>query len=308
LDAHKPVLAREAFEALAVQADGLYIDATFGRGGHTALILGALGPEGRVLAFDRDPAAIEAGHRRFPDEVRLALVGAPFADIAARVPQLSKGRAVRGILFDLGVSSPQLDDPARGFSFRSDGPLDMRMDPQSGEPVSAWLSRAGEPEIREVIATLGEERFARRIAAQIVEQRQRAPLTTTLQLADLVSRAVRLREPGRHPATRTFQALRMHVNDELGQLRSALAQALDLLAVGGRLAVISFHSLEDRIVKQFIQSHSTVDPIFAGLPVIPDAMQPRLARVGSKLRPTDAEVAANPRSRSSVLRIARKVR
>ena len=308
MDAHKPVLAREAFEALAVQADGLYIDATFGRGGHTALILGALGPEGRVLAFDRDPAAIEAGHRRFPDEVRLALVGAPFADIAARVPQLSKGRAVRGILFDLGVSSPQLDDPARGFSFRSDGPLDMRMDPQSGEPVSAWLSRAGEPEIREVIATLGEERFARRIAGQIVEQRAKSPLTTTLQLADLVSRAVRLREPGRHPATRTFQALRMHVNDELGQLRSALAQALELLDVGGRLAVISFHSLEDRIVKQFIQSHSTVDPIFAGLPVIPDAMQPRLARIGSKVRPTDAEVAANPRSRSSVLRIARKVR
>jgi 16S rRNA (cytosine1402-N4)-methyltransferase len=308
LDAHIPVLAREAFDALAVQADGLYIDATFGRGGHTTLILGALGPEGRVLAFDRDPAAIEAGHRRFPDEVRLALVGAPFADIAARVPQLSEGRTVRGILFDLGVSSPQLDDPARGFSFRSDGPLDMRMDPQSGEPVSAWLSRASEPEIREVIATLGEERFARRIAAQVVAERQRAPLTTTLQLADLVARAVRTREPGRHPATRTFQALRMHVNDELGQLRSALAQALELLAVGGRLAVISFHSLEDRIVKQFIQSHSTVDPIFAGLPVIPDAMQPRLARVGSKTRPGDAEVAANPRSRSSVLRVARKVR
>jgi 16S rRNA (cytosine1402-N4)-methyltransferase len=308
LDAHKPVLAREAFEALAVQADGLYIDATFGRGGHTALILGALGPEGRVLAFDRDPAAIEAGRRRFPDEVRLTLVGAPFADIAARVPQLSEGRAVRGILFDLGVSSPQLDDPARGFSFRSEGPLDMRMDPQSGEPVSAWLSRASEPEIREVIATLGEERFARRIAGQIVATRDKAPLTTTSQLADLVARAVRTREPGKNPATRTFQALRMHVNDELGQLRSALAQALELLAVGGRLAVISFHSLEDRIVKQFIQSHSTVDPIFAGLPVIPDAMQPRLARVGAKIRAGEAEVAANPRSRSSVLRVARKVR
>ena len=181
LDAHVPVLAREAFEALAVQADGLYIDATFGRGGHTALILGALGPEGRVLAFDRDPAAIEAGHRRFPDEVRLALVGAPFADIAARVPELVSSRPVRGILFDLGVSSPQLDDPARGFSFRADGPLDMRMDPTSGEPVSAWLARAGEPEIREVIATLGEERFARRIAADIVAARSRQPLTRTLR-------------------------------------------------------------------------------------------------------------------------------
>jgi 16S rRNA (cytosine1402-N4)-methyltransferase len=308
LDAHIPVLAREAFEALAVQADGLYIDATFGRGGHTALILGALGPEGRVLAFDRDPAAIEAGHRRFPDEVRLALVGAPFADIAARVPGLASGRPVRGILFDLGVSSPQLDDPSRGFSFRADGPLDMRMDPQSGEPVSAWLARASEPEIREVIATLGEERFARRIAAQIVATRDSHPLTTTLQLAELVARCVRTREPGRNPATRTFQALRMHVNDELGQLRRGLAAALDLLAVGGRLAVISFHSLEDRIAKQFIQAHSSVDPVYAGLPMIPESAQPRLAKVGSKTRAGTEELAANPRARSSVLRVAQKVR
>jgi len=308
LDAHVPVLAGEAFEALAIQADGLYIDATFGRGGHTALILGALGPEGRVLAFDRDPAAIAAGHRRFPDEVRLALVGAPFADIAARVPELAQGRAVRGILFDLGVSSPQLDDPARGFSFRADGPLDMRMDPTSGEPVSAWLARAGEPEIREVIAKLGEERFARRIAADIVAARSKTPLSSTLQLAELVARAVRKREPGKHPATRTFQALRMHVNDELGQLRRALDAALGLLAVGGRLAVISFHSLEDRMVKQFIQRHSSVDPVYAGLPVIPENFQPRLKRVGGKVRAGEAELERNPRARSSVLRIAEKVR
>jgi len=308
LDAHIPVLAREAFEALTVQADGLYIDATFGRGGHTALILGALGSEGRVLAFDRDPAAIEAGHRRFPDEVRLALVGAPFADIAAHVPKLSQGRPVRGILFDLGVSSPQLDDPSRGFSFRADGPLDMRMDPASGEPVSAWLARAGEPEIREVIATLGEERFARRIAANIVATRSSQPLTRTLQLAELVARSVRTREPGKHPATRTFQALRMHVNDELGQLRRGLAGALDLLAVGGRLAVISFHSLEDRIAKQFIQAHSSVDPVYAGLPVVPEQAQPRLRKVGGKIRAGEAELGDNPRARSSVLRVAQKVR
>jgi 16S rRNA (cytosine1402-N4)-methyltransferase len=308
LDAHIPVLAREAFEALAIRADGLYIDATFGRGGHTALILGALGPEGRVLAFDRDPAAIEAGHRRFPDEVRLALVGAPFADIAARVPGLVPGRAVRGILFDLGVSSPQLDDPARGFSFRADGPLDMRMDPASGEPVSAWLARAGEPEIREVIATLGEERFARRIAAQIVRQRELAPIVSTLQLAELVARAVRTREPGKNPATRTFQALRMFINDELGQLQTALAGALELLAVGGRVAVISFHSLEDRLVKHFIQTHSSVDPVFAGLPIIPESAQPRLRRIGSKVRAGEAELERNPRARSSVLRVAEKVR
>jgi 16S rRNA (cytosine1402-N4)-methyltransferase len=308
LNAHVPVLAREAFEALAVQADGLYIDATFGRGGHTALILGALGPEGRVLAFDRDPTAIEAGHRRFPDEVRLALVGAPFADIAARVQELVPGRPVRGILFDLGVSSPQLDDPSRGFSFRADGPLDMRMDPSSGEPVSAWLARAGEPEIREVIATLGEERFARRIAADIVAARANQPLTRTAELAALVARAVRTRESGKNPATRTFQALRMHVNDELGQLRAALAGSLELLAVGGRLAIISFHSLEDRIAKQFIQAHSTVNPVFAGLPIIPESEQPRLRRLGGKIRATDEETRANPRARSSVLRVAQKVR
>jgi 16S rRNA (cytosine1402-N4)-methyltransferase len=308
LNAHIPVLAREAFEALAVQADGLYIDATFGRGGHTALILGALGPEGRVLAFDRDPAAIEAGHRRFPDEVRLTLVGAPFADIAARVQELVPGRPVRGILFDLGVSSPQLDDPERGFSFRADGPLDMRMDPASGEPVSAWLARTGEPEIREVIATLGEERFARRIAASIVAARVVQPITRTLELASIVARAVRTREPGKNPATRTFQALRMQVNDELGQLRRALRGAIQLLTVGGRLAVISFHSLEDRIVKQFIQAHSTVDPVYAGLPVLPESVQPRLKRLGNKIRAGDAEIAVNPRARSSVLRVAQKVR
>jgi 16S rRNA (cytosine1402-N4)-methyltransferase len=261
-----------------------------------------------VLAFDRDPAAIEAGHRRFPDEVRLALVGAPFADIAARVPGLSQGRPVRGILFDLGVSSPQLDDPARGFSFRADGPLDMRMDPTGGEPVSSWLARASEPEIREVIATLGEERFARRIAAQIVATRTTHPLSTTLQLAELVARCVRTREPGKHPATRTFQALRMHVNDELGQLRRALAGALEVLAVGGRLAVISFHSLEDRIVKQFMQTQSSVDPVYAGLPLIPDSVQPRMKRIGSKIRASEQELAANPRARSSVLRVAQKVR
>jgi 16S rRNA (cytosine1402-N4)-methyltransferase len=224
------------------------------------------------------------------------------------VPELFPGRAVRGILFDLGVSSPQLDDAARGFSFRQDGPLDMRMDPTSGEPVSAWLARASEPEIREVIAELGEERFARRIASQIVATRTASPLTTTLQLADLVSRAVRTREPGKHPATRTFQALRMFVNDELGQLRTALAAALELLAVGGRLAAISFHSLEDRIVKQFIQVHSTVDPVYAGLPLIPESAQPRLKRIGTKTRAGQAELAANPRARSSVLRVAQKVR
>jgi 16S rRNA (cytosine1402-N4)-methyltransferase len=302
------VLADEAIAALALTADGLYIDATFGRGGHTAQILEALGPEGRVLAFDRDPAAIEAGRRRFADEMRLTLVGAPFADIAARVPRLAADRPVRGILFDLGVSSPQLDDPTRGFSFRFEGPLDMRMDPATGEPVSAWLARARELEIREVIEKFGEERFGRRIAAAIVKARAAQPLVTTLQLAEIVQAAVPTREPGKHPATRTFQALRMHVNDELGQISRGLLGALEVLDVGGRLAAISFHSLEDRAVKQFIQGHSTVDPMYAGLPNIPRHILPRLRRVGAKIRPRDAEIAANPRARSATLRVAEKLR
>src|SRR5688572_8311777 len=254
MDEHTPVLVEESLAALALEADGYYVDATFGRGGHTARILEALGGEGRLLALDRDTAAIAAGRARFAHEVRLTLVHAPFADLASLVPQHSHGRPCRGVLLDLGVSSPQLDDPARGFSFRSDGPLDMRMDASRGEPVSAWLARAGLDEIREVIATLGEERFARRVAEAIVNTRVKEPLTRTSQLAELVSRAVKTREPGKHPATRTFQALRMFINDELGQLERGLAAAVNVLAVGGRLAVITFHSLEDRMVKQFMQS------------------------------------------------------
>jgi 16S rRNA (cytosine1402-N4)-methyltransferase len=307
LGEHRPVLLDEALEALAVEAGGYYVDATFGRGGHTARILQALGGEGRVLALDRDPEAIAAGRARFAGEVRLALVQAPFADLGTLVPAHSQGLPCRGVLLDLGVSSPQLDAPHRGFSFRADGPLDMRMDPTCGEPVSAWLARARVDEIREVIATLGEERFARRVAEAIVATRAERPLTTTAELAALVARAVRTREPGKHPATRTFQALRMFVNDELGQLERALAAALEVLAPGGRLAVISFHSLEDRLVKQFIARHSGVDPALARLPVLPPQAEPRLRRVGRKARAGAAEVGANPRARSALLRVAAKV-
>ena len=308
MDEHMPVLVEESLSALALEADGYYVDATFGRGGHTARILQALGREGRVLALDRDAAAIEAGRARFADEMRLALVHAPFADLATLVPRHSDGRPCRGVLFDLGVSSPQLDDPARGFSFRADGPLDMRMDATRGEPVSAWLARARVDEIREVIATLGEERFARRIAESIVNARAAAPLTRTSQLAELVSRAVRTREPGKHPATRTFQALRMFINDELGQLERGLAAAASVLAVGGRLAVITFHSLEDRAVKQFMQSESRVPPDLARLPVVPAAAEPRFRIVGRKTRPAADEIARNPRARSAMLRVAERVR
>jgi 16S rRNA (cytosine1402-N4)-methyltransferase len=301
------VLVDESLEALALEAGGYYVDATFGRGGHTARILEALGRAGRVLAIDQDPQAIAAGRARFPDEVRLALEHAPFARLEALVSKHAQGRPCRGVLFDLGVSSPQLDDPARGFSFRADGPLDMRMDPTRGAPVSEWLARAGLDEIREVIATLGEERFARRIAQSIVDTRREEPLVRTSQLASLVSRAVRTREPGKHPATRTFQALRMFVNDELGQLEAGLAGAANALAPGGRLAVISFHSLEDRVVKQFMQRESRVDPALARLPVVPDSAQPRYRIVGRKKRPTEAELARNPRARSALLRVAERL-
>jgi 16S rRNA (cytosine1402-N4)-methyltransferase len=308
MDEHTPVLVEESLVALALEADGYYVDATFGRGGHTARILQALGREGRVLAIDRDAAAIEAGRVRFANEMRLALVHAPFADLETLVSRHSDGRPCRGVLFDLGVSSPQLDDPSRGFSFRADGPLDMRMDATRGEPVSAWLARAGVDEIREVIATLGEERFARRVAQAIVSARATVPLTRTSQLAEVVSRAVRTREPGKHPATRTFQALRMFINDELGQLERGLVAATDALAFGGRLAVITFHSLEDRAVKQFMQAGSSIAPELARLPVIPPSAEPRLRLVGRKTRPGDEEVRRNPRARSAMLRVAERLR
>ncbi len=302
------MLVDEALAALALEAGGYYVDATFGRGGHTAQILQALGNKGRVLAIDRDPQAIAAGRQRFADEVRLTLIHASFADLATLVPAHAHGQPCRGVLFDLGVSSPQLDDPERGFSFRADGPIDMRMDPTRGEPVSAWLARAGVDEIREVIATLGEERFARRVAEAIVEARRERPIVRTSQLAAIVARAVRTREPGKHPATRTFQALRMFINDELGQIEKGLAAALEFLSPGGRLAVISFHSLEDRVVKRFMKSHSEVDPALADLPVLPAGSEPRLKLIGRKRRAPASEIDRNPRARSALLRVAEKIK
>jgi len=306
LDEHKPVLVDEVLAALAVQPAGLYVDATFGRGGHSARILEALGPAGRLIAIDRDPDAIAAGRVRFAAEPRLALVQGAFGDLAALVRAGAGGQAVRGVLFDCGVSSPQLDRAERGFSFQNDGPLDMRMDPTRGEAVAVWLARASADEIRGVISRLGEERFARRIAEAIVRARAEVPLTRTLQLAALVARTVPTREPGKHPATRTFQALRMWINDELGQLQRGLDQAIELLAPGGRLVVVSFHSLEDRVVKDFMRSRSTIDPALARLPVVPASAQPQLRLLGRKQRASAAEVAGNPRARSALLRVAEK--
>jgi len=307
---HAPVLVEEAIAALAITpaADEprLYVDATFGRGGHAARILDQLGPRDRLLAIDRDPEAVAAARRRFDADERVVVVGAAFDALESLVAAHGEGRACRGILFDLGVSSPQLDRAERGFSFQQDGPLDMRMDPQGGQSAAAWLARATGDEIRNVIAELGEERFAGRISRTIIETRGQQPIETTAQLAAIVARAVRTREAGKHPATRTFQALRMHINDELGQLRRGLAAALAVLAPGGRLVVISFHSLEDRIVKQFMRAQAQPDPAWARLPVAPP-FDPALQLIGKKQRAGAAEVAANPRARSAILRVAARL-
>ena len=307
VDEHVPVLVDEALEVLAPSAGGFYVDATFGRGGHAARLLQALGGEGRVLALDRDPQAVAYGQARFAGEVRLEVVHAAFADLRQVVRERAGGRPVRGVLFDLGVSSPQLDAAGRGFSFAKDGPLDMRMDPTRGRSAADWIARASVEEIRMVIAELGEERFSRRVAQAIDAYRRGTPITRTAQLAAVIQQAVPTREPGKHPATRSFQAIRLHVNDELGQLREGLQAAFDVLAPQGRLAVISFHSLEDRIVKHFIRAKSTVDPVFAGLPVVPPAALPVMREVGRKRRPSAGEVARNPRARSAVLRAAEKL-
>jgi 16S rRNA (cytosine1402-N4)-methyltransferase len=308
LDEHKPVLVDEVIAALAVRPGGLYVDATFGRGGHSARILSALDHDGRLIAIDRDPQALAAGRERFASESRLTLVSGEFGNLAALVRAAAGTRGCDGILLDCGVSSPQLDQAARGFSFQADGPLDMRMDPRTGEPVYVWLARAGHHEIRDVIARLGEEKFARRIADFIVRERDATPLVRTLQLAELIGRAVPTREPGKHPATRTFQAFRVFINDELGQLHRALTQALELLAPGGRLAAISFHSLEDAVVRDFMREKSSVPRELSQLPSIPDSAKPPLKIVGRKQRAGAAELAVNPRARSALLRVAERVR
>lgn len=304
---HTPVLLDEVLAGLGVQADGRYCDATFGRGGHTAAILGALGPSGRVIAIDRDPEAVQAGRRRFAGETRLTLVKGSFGQLEERVRAAGFDGELDGVLLDLGVSSPQLDEARRGFSFMQDGPLDMRMDYESGQSAAQWLARAGEREIADVIHGSGEERYARRIARAIVAARSAAPIERTGQLAQLVANAVPTREPGKHPATRTFQAIRMHVNGELGALEAALPQAVRLLAAGGRLCVISFHSLEDRLVKRFMRREQAGDPVYAGLPAIPAHARPRLRRVGPAIRAGVAEVERNPRARSATLRVAERL-
>lgn len=304
---HRPVLLEEVLEALAVVPDGRYVDATFGRGGHAAGILDALGENGVLLAIDQDPEAVSAATERFGSVPGFLVRRGNFADMAAIADEAGLGGGVQGVLMDVGVSSPQLDDPERGFSFLRDGPLDMRMDPESGPSAADWLATVTERELAAVIRRLGEERYARRIAAAVVAARAAEPIATTGRLADIVSGAVPRREPGRHPATRTFQAIRIHLNQELERLEAGLAAAVGLLAPGGRLAVISFHSLEDRIVKRFIRRESEVAEPWRGLPDIPEDYRPRLKPLGRAVRPGNAEIAANPRARSAVLRSAERL-
>ena len=303
---HTPVLLQAAVAGLKVRADGVYVDCTFGRGGHSRGILARLGKRGRLIALDRDPAAIAV--RGGIDDERLSLVHRSFSGLRDVLHERGVAQ-VDGILLDLGVSSPQLDDAARGFSFRVDAPLDMRMDTSRGTTAAGWLASADEQEITEVIRNYGEERFAKQIAAAIVAARARSAVTTTRELAGIVASAVRTREPGQDPATRTFQALRIHINQELEELTRVLPQCVAALAPEGRLVVISFHSHEDRIVKRFLRAHSQPPQMPARLPLrAADLPRPRLNLIGKLQRPAHDEVAANPRARSAVMRIAERNR
>ncbi|TKI08747.1 16S rRNA (cytosine(1402)-N(4))-methyltransferase RsmH [Martelella alba] len=305
---HTTVLLDEAVNGLNIRPDGVYVDGTFGRGGHSRLILSRLGTEGRLLAIDRDPQAVEAALAW--QDPRFSIIHGPFSSLADYMAQRRLTGKIDGILLDLGVSSPQLDDPLRGFSFMRDGPLDMRMDTTRGLSAAEWLAQAEAEDIAWVLKTFGEERFARRIAQAIVERNRQSPLTRTHQLAELVAAASPYREKHKHPATRTFQAIRIYINSELEELERALDGALAVLAPGGRLSVISFHSLEDRLVKRFIRDHSRGPRVPANMPLteaqIAQWGKPQL-KVAGKLQPSGQEVEDNPRARSSVLRLAERL-
>lgn len=312
--AHIPVLLNEAIEGLSIQADGVYLDGTFGRGGHSAEILGALGDSGHLFAIDQDLAAIDVAAQRFADETRFKIAHSSFAELPALCESWGVAGQLDGVLLDIGVSSPQLDDAQRGFSFMHDGPLDMRMNQSTGLSAADWVATADAEEIANVIYQYGEEKNSRRIARRIVERREESAITTTKQLADIVASASRVRDRKKHPATRTFQAIRIHINKELEVLETALQASLDLLKPGGRLAVISFHSLEDRIVKNFMREQAQGKPVQAnlaaprGLPVQAEAQADlRLKLMGKAVKPSEEELLRNPRSRSSVLRVAEKL-
>lgn len=304
---HITVLLNEAVEGLAIKPDGIYVDGTFGRGGHSRLILEQLGPHGRLIAIDRDPQAIaEASTIQDP---RFEIVHGPFSRVADYIAERGLTGKIDGFLMDLGVSSPQLDDADRGFSFMKDGPLDMRMDPTSGQSAAEWLAHADIDDIAWVLKTFGEERFAKKIARAIVHDRDQTPFTRTRQLAEMIARVNPSKEKGKHAATRSFQAIRIYINSELDEIESALNASLSILKAGGRLSVISFHSLEDRLVKHFIRKHEKGPEIPHGLPLTEAQLKGdrKLKAVGKAQKPSDNEVGHNSRSRSSVLRVAERL-
>ncbi|WP_107987064.1 16S rRNA (cytosine(1402)-N(4))-methyltransferase RsmH [Neisseria sp. LNP16475] len=303
---HITVLLNEAVDALAVREDGIYVDGTFGRGGHSRLILSRLGSQGRLIVFDKDPQAIEAAQKLAEQDGRVTVVHDGFSSFQTTLDKLGI-EEIDGALFDLGISSPQIDDGARGFSFRFDAPLDMRMDPTRGMSAAEWIATASEQDLHEVIKNYGEERFSRQIARAIVAQRTESPIDTTRKLAQLVAQNVRTRERGQDPATRTFQAVRIFINRELEEVEAVLPQVMGRLKQGGRLAVIAFHSLEDRIVKQFVKKYSQHPPLPRWAAVKEaDLPLPPLKAVGKAIKPGVEETAFNPRARSAVLRVAER--
>ncbi len=304
---HRPVLLEEALQAMNINPAGRYIDATFGRGGHSAAILQRLDPQGRLLAIDKDLQALDVAREKFSDDPRFSILHGSFADIGALLKRSELAPKVDGVLLDLGVSSPQLDDPQRGFSFLRDGPLDMRMDTSCGLSAAQWLEQAQESEVMTVLRNYGEERFARRIARAIVAEQAQTPITTTARLAEIITAANPKWERHKHPATRSFQAIRIFINRELEDLQCCLDQVVELLAQDGRLAVISFHSLEDRMVKRFIRDQGRGELYPEGLPVTVDQLNIKLRPLGRAIKAGAAEVAANPRARSAVLRVAERL-
>ncbi|MBP9569505.1 MAG: 16S rRNA (cytosine(1402)-N(4))-methyltransferase RsmH [Aeromonadaceae bacterium] len=304
---HVTVMLQEAVDALAIKPDGIYVDGTFGRGGHSRLILSRLGPNGRLLAIDRDPLAI--AEAQTIDDPRFEMIPGAFSGLADYLRERDLAGQVDGLLLDLGVSSPQLDDAERGFSFQKDGPLDMRMDPTSGISASEWLAKAEADDIAWVLKEFGEERFAKKIGRAIVHDRVEKPFTRTRQLAELIARLIPTKEKNKHPATRSFQAIRIYINSELEEVERAMEGALTVLAPAGRLAIISFHSLEDRLVKQFIRKQEKGPEVPRGLPLTEAqlAVGRTMKSIGKAMKPSDAEIDANPRSRSAVLRVAERL-
>lgn len=304
---HVTVLLQEAVDALVTDSSGFYVDGTFGRGGHSALVLQQLSPAGHLLGIDKDLAAITAANTRFAQDSRFEIAHGSFAELAELIAARGMTGKIHGVLLDLGVSSPQLDEAERGFSFQNDGPLDMRMDQTRGQSAADWVNTAAENDIAYVLKEFGEERFAKRMARAIVTERQIRPFSRTKHLAEIIKEANPAWEKGKHPATRAFQAIRIHVNNELTDLDAVLGQALEVLAIGGRLVVISFHSLEDRVVKRFIRRQELGDPVPRGLPVRDEQLNKRMRSCGKAVKAGDEEVDANIRSRSAIMRVAEKI-